>query len=402
MGSFNPLASILKDNKLTGPNFITWKRNLDIVLTSDDYKFVLTEPCPPIPSKDDSEMDHSYYELWKKADRMATCYMLASMSDVLQSQHQSMGSAADIMLNLTEMFGGQSRAARQVAMKALMNTNMAEGTPVRDHVLKMIGHLNELEILGAEIDGETQIDILLQSLPNSFNQFRLNYTMNKLNYTLAELLKELQAAEGVIKKSTHAFVAEKASSSRPFNGKKKKKGQQKNARRADQMKPSLTKAKVPKGKCYICQKSGHWKRDCPERKNKESSGMSVSFVVESCLVDVSTGTWCVDTGATNHVCKSLQGFQVTRQLRDGEIHLQMGNNSQASALAVGELVLYFSRNKHLKLKNVLYVPEIRRNLVSVSCLGLDGYEFLLLSIFVIFCLRNKLSVVVHWKILFIF
>ena len=125
----------------------------------------------------------------EEADQMATCYMLASMSDVLQSQHQSMGSAADIMLNLTEMFGGQSRAARQVAMKALMNTNMAEGTLVRDHVLKMIGYLNELEILGAEIDGETQIDILLQSLPNSFNQFRLNYTMNKLNFTFGGIIK---------------------------------------------------------------------------------------------------------------------------------------------------------------------------------------------------------------------
>ena len=83
MGSFNPLAAILKENKLTGPNFISWKRNLDIVLASDDYKFVLTEPYPPVPNDETSELDTRYYELWKKADRMATCYMLASMSDVL-------------------------------------------------------------------------------------------------------------------------------------------------------------------------------------------------------------------------------------------------------------------------------------------------------------------------------
>ena len=41
---------------------------------------------------------------------------------------------------------------------------MTEGTPVQDHVLKVISHLNELEILGAEIDGETQVDIVLMSL----------------------------------------------------------------------------------------------------------------------------------------------------------------------------------------------------------------------------------------------
>ena len=62
----------------------------------------------------------------------------------------------DIMLNLKEMFGDQNRAGRQVAIKALLNTKMAEGTLVRDHVLKMITHLNELEILGAEIDGEAR------------------------------------------------------------------------------------------------------------------------------------------------------------------------------------------------------------------------------------------------------
>ena len=62
----------------------------------------------------------------------------------------------------------QNRVARLVAMIYLMNTTMVEGTLVRDHVLKMISLLNELEILGSDIDGETQVDIILQSLPDSF------------------------------------------------------------------------------------------------------------------------------------------------------------------------------------------------------------------------------------------
>ena len=104
------------------------------------------------------------------------CYSLASMFNILQHQHENMATAYDMMMNLKEMFGDQNRAGRQVAMKALLNTKMAEGCPVRDHVLKMIAHLNELEILGAEIDGESQVDIVLMSLPESFKNFRLNYS----------------------------------------------------------------------------------------------------------------------------------------------------------------------------------------------------------------------------------
>ena len=34
--SFNPLSVILKENKLTGPNYIDWKRNLNLVLTAEN------------------------------------------------------------------------------------------------------------------------------------------------------------------------------------------------------------------------------------------------------------------------------------------------------------------------------------------------------------------------------
>ena len=47
-------------------------------------------------------------------------------------------------------------------MRVLMNTKMAEETPIREHILKMFDHLNTLEICGGEIDAESQIDIILE------------------------------------------------------------------------------------------------------------------------------------------------------------------------------------------------------------------------------------------------
>ena len=96
------------------------------------------------------------------------------------------------------MFGEQDRFARQETMRQIYNTKMAEGSSVREHCLTMIFNLNTLEVLGADIDGESQVDMILQSLPESFKEFRLNYNMNKKIYSLSELMNELVAAEGIL------------------------------------------------------------------------------------------------------------------------------------------------------------------------------------------------------------
>ena len=134
------------------------------MLTAEEYKFVLTEACPPKPGERETDEETHAYRKWKMADKVARYYILASMSNVLQHQHKSFATGYDTMLNLKDKFGDQDHGARQVVMKDLMNTTLAEGTHIKYHVLKMINLLNELEILGAEIDGETQFDIILQSL----------------------------------------------------------------------------------------------------------------------------------------------------------------------------------------------------------------------------------------------
>ena len=96
------------------------------------------------------------------------------------------------------MFGEQGRSTRQETMRQIYNTKMAEGTSVREHCFRMISNLNTLEVLGADINGESQVDMILQSLPESFKEFRLNYNMNKKIYSLFELMNELVAAEGIL------------------------------------------------------------------------------------------------------------------------------------------------------------------------------------------------------------
>ena len=52
MASFSLLVTILNQNKLTGSNYVDWKRNLDNVITAEKHKYVLTQPCPSFPSLD--------------------------------------------------------------------------------------------------------------------------------------------------------------------------------------------------------------------------------------------------------------------------------------------------------------------------------------------------------------
>nr|XP_009620696.1 uncharacterized protein LOC104112466 [Nicotiana tomentosiformis] len=193
--------------------------------SSNGNKFVITEECPEKPDEEATDNQVKAYDKWVKADEMVRCYILAFMANVLQHQHQSMGSAYDMLKSHKEMFCMKNRTAKQTTVKALLNTKMDEGSSVKDHVLKIMGLLNELEVLGAVIDTESQVDMVLQTLPDSFQQFRLNYNMNKMDLSLAKLLNEMQAAESIIKQQALvvALNVEKASVSKSKGGKKKKK-----------------------------------------------------------------------------------------------------------------------------------------------------------------------------------
>ena len=73
----------------------------------------------------------------------------------------------------------------------------------------------------------------------------------------------------------------------------------------------------------------------------------------------------------------MQGLKRSRQLKKGEVDLQVGNGAKVVALAVGSYELTLSSGLLLVLDNCYYVPTMCRNIISVSCLDNDGFAFII-------------------------
>ncbi|GJZ85465.1 zinc finger, CCHC-type containing protein, partial [Tanacetum coccineum] len=90
-------------------------------------------------------------------------------------------------------------------------------------------------------------------------------------------------------------------------------------------------------------------------------------------VQVDAIVWWIDSGATTHVCKDRCWFKTFEPVEDESV-LYMGDEHFAPVHGKGSATLEFSSGKIVTLFNVLYVPKLRKNLVSSHVLNKCGYK----------------------------
>ncbi|MDV3192908.1 MAG: hypothetical protein Q8840_03050, partial [Sweet potato little leaf phytoplasma] len=88
--------------------------------------------------------------------------------------------------------------------------------------------------------------------------------------------------------------------------------------------------------------------------------------------------WWMDSGATLHVCANKKLFSSLSPAQVDEI-IYMDNSDTAKVEGTGKVGLKMISGKVLTLNNVLYVSELRRNLISISLLDKNEFKYVTVS-----------------------
>ena len=383
------LLSVLGRERLTGPNYMDWMRNLRFTLRYENKEYVLDEQIPKIDDDSTQEEIEAHRKHYDDANKVS-CIMASSMSPELQRTFENTW-AYEMNQQLKEMFQAKASKERLDVVKSLMACKPKLGSSICAFVLEMKGYFDRLESLNMVFDTELSINIILSGLPADYNQFVLSYQMNGKETSIMELHSLLQTAEQGIKKidmpSTSAapvltvghHAKKRKTSHSNWKGKTTKgKSDHGSKRKAES---EIAPTSDPKeAVCFYCNTKGHWKRSCPKylkdlKDGKVEKGShSGMFMIE--LHNTTTSdSWVLDTGCGTHICTVLQGLKESRKLKHGELNLVMGNKKITPVTKIGKYELMLKSGVRINLNNCCYSSEMTRNIISFHALFKDGYQF---------------------------
>ena len=121
--------------------------------------------------------------------------------------------------------------------------------------------------------------------------------------------------------------------------------------------------------CNICKKNNHLEQNCYFRKegtNKTEENRRVSFLVSKGGPE---DIWIVDSGSTSHMTNRIDDLE---DFKETSTTIAVAKTNESMPVkGVGNI-----KFEKIKLKEVMYVPELSTNLLSVNAITKNGGEVL--------------------------
>nr|GEV86062.1 zinc finger, CCHC-type [Tanacetum cinerariifolium] len=293
---------------------------------------------------------------WENDDYICRGHKLNGMSNSCFDIYTNVESAKELWDSLESKYMAEDSSSKKFPVSNFNNYKMVDSRPVMEQYNELIRILGQYTQHGLKMDESISVSSIIDKLPPSWKDFKHTLKHGKDDLSMVQLGSHLRIEESLrvqdSNKGKGKEVGGPSVNMTEDGGKNKHHKQNKGKKRSNENNSGSRSNKKP----------------------KMNVGSVVRLVTSKGIAEVVDAfAWWIDSSATTHVCKDFCWFKTYEPVEYGSV-LYMGDDHFAHVHGKGSVALEFSFGKTITLFNVLYVPKLRKNLVSGPMLNKCGYK----------------------------
>lgn len=263
----------------------------------------------------------------------------------------------DVWENLEKAFDDSGLYRRVALLRDLITTTLDSSRNVDDYVNKIMSSAHKLRNIKFNIDDEWLGTLMLAGLPETYKPMIMGLESSGIKISAdaikTKLLQEVQCSE------SSAFFTRKKGVSHVNNISKFNKGP----------------------RCYKCNKHGHIAKNCYSNVNKKNleskikeeskeKGFIAAFSASSQFTH--PDLWYVDSGASMHMTNNCQSMYDVTSPPIPSITVASKTPLPVKSMGKVNLLMQGDEGSKIQVRQVLYIPKLAANLLSVSAMVKNG------------------------------
>jgi gag-polypeptide of LTR copia-type len=388
---------------LTNDNYLVWKSQILPVLRGYDFMCYIDGiilPLATLPASSDGVIPmNPAFQQWHRQDQLILVWLFNFISPSIPAQVINCETSVCLWQQFHQLHTSQS-LTHVLELKLQLQTSKKGGSTCRQYLQHMQSIADCLRNIGSDISEQDLILYTLQGLGSDFDNFVTAVSMRSGSLTMVELHNLLLSHEARLKanlhslSSVHLASSQEASSTVPatalYIGTSQSRPPFSNFSSESSSQSFHTKGRgnqrgrgrgrffgysSDKPQRQICLRRGHTaakyyhRFDLSFTGSTSSSPSPVSQPPQALLAEPSgspTTAWFLNSGATTHVTSYLNNISSSSQYT-GTKEVHIGNGSGLSISHIGSSCI-----GNIKLYNMLHVPDITKNPLSISQLTKDN------------------------------